>query len=41
VGVSTDELVYKYKGDHPLMSYEDRTAECPVEQLGLIVLNAS
>jgi len=26
VGVSTDELVLKYKGHHPLLSYEDRTA---------------
>jgi rfaE bifunctional protein nucleotidyltransferase chain/domain len=26
VGVSTDELVYKYKGHHPLLSYEDRSA---------------
>ncbi len=26
VGVSTDELVRKYKGHHPLLSYEDRYA---------------
>lgn len=26
VGVSTDELVLKYKGHHPLLSYEDRVA---------------
>ena len=26
VGVSTDELVFKYKGHHPLLSYEDRSA---------------
>ena len=26
VGVSTDELVLKYKGHHPLLSYEDRAA---------------
>jgi len=26
VGVSTDELILKYKGHHPLLSYEDRTA---------------
>ena len=26
VGVSTDELIYKYKGHHPLLSYEDRAA---------------
>lgn len=26
VGVSTDELVYDYKGHHPLLSYEDRSA---------------
>jgi len=26
VGVSTDELVMEYKGHHPLLSYEDRTA---------------
>jgi glycerol-3-phosphate cytidylyltransferase len=26
VGVSTDELVLQYKGHHPLLSYEDRTA---------------
>ena len=26
VGVSTDELVLKYKGHHPLLSYEDRSA---------------
>jgi glycerol-3-phosphate cytidylyltransferase len=26
VGVSTDELVYEYKGHHPLLSYEDRYA---------------
>jgi len=26
VGVSTDELVLEYKGHHPLLNYEDRTA---------------
>jgi glycerol-3-phosphate cytidylyltransferase len=26
VGVSTDELIYEYKGHHPLLSYEDRVA---------------
>ena len=26
VGVSTDELVLKYKGHHPLLNYEDRAA---------------
>jgi len=26
VGVSTDELVYNYKGHYPLLSYEDRYA---------------
>jgi len=26
VGVSVDELVYEYKGCHPLLSYEDRSA---------------
>lgn len=26
VGVSTDELVLKYKGHHPLLSYADRVA---------------
>lgn len=26
VGVSTDELVFEYKGHHPLLSYEDRAA---------------
>lgn len=26
VGVSTDRLVLKYKGHHPLLSYEDRAA---------------
>ena len=26
VGVSTDELVYQYKGHHPLLNYEDRSA---------------
>ena len=26
VGVSTDELVFEYKGYHPLLSYEDRAA---------------
>lgn len=26
VGVSTDELVMKYKGYHPLLKYEDRAA---------------
>lgn len=26
IGVSTDELVLKYKGHHPLLSYEDRAA---------------
>jgi rfaE bifunctional protein nucleotidyltransferase chain/domain len=26
VGVSTDDLVLKYKGHHPLMCYEDRAA---------------
>ena len=26
VGISTDELVLEYKGHHPLLSYEDRSA---------------
>ncbi len=26
VGVSTDNLILKYKGHHPLLSYEDRAA---------------
>ena len=26
VGISTDELVYNYKGHHPLLNYEDRYA---------------